>query len=65
MRQINLELQDNNLTVLKSNLNFMARERASKGKTFDSNTEKVVELVRSGEIKLDILYQKVTGGRFR
>lgn len=60
-----MELQDNNLTILKSNLNFMGRGRASKGKTFDSNTEKVVELVRSGESKLEILYQKVTADGFR
>ena len=48
MRQINNELQDNGLSVLKSNLKFMGRERTSKGQVFERNTEQVLELVRSG-----------------
>lgn len=51
--------------MLKSNLKFMGRERASKGKMFERNSEQVLELVRSGETKLDILYQKVSVFVFR
>lgn len=48
LRQVNLELQDNSLNVMRSNLKFMGRERVSKTKSFENNTEKVLELVRSG-----------------
>lgn len=43
----------------------MGRERASNGKIFERNAEQVLELVRSGETKLDILYQKVSVRVFR
>lgn len=59
LRRANLELQDHSLGVINSNLKFVGRERASKGKAFQANSEKVLELVRSGEDKLHILYQKV------
>jgi hypothetical protein len=47
--------------MLYSNLNFMSREKAdSKHKSFVRNNENILEKVKSGSEKLDILYQKVT-----
>lgn len=42
LKQINLELQDHNMSVINSNLKFMGRERVSKGKIFEANTDKVL-----------------------